>query len=53
MSKMEKPGYLALYESGEFVEQADRAFALLTSCTVCPHECRVDPPAPGGGVLQD
>ena len=39
---MGKPGYLALYESGELEERADRAFALLRGCTVCPRECRVD-----------
>src|SRR5208337_5250858 len=37
-----KTGISCLYESGEFEERADRAFALLRRCTVCPPECRVD-----------
>jgi putative pyruvate formate lyase activating enzyme len=46
---MGRPGYLALYESGELEERADHAFALLRSCTVCPRECRVDRTRDGRG----
>ena len=36
------PGYVALNESGELAERADRAMALLDACTVCPRGCRVN-----------
>lgn len=35
------PGYVALGESGELEERADRAMALLEPCTACPRQCRV------------
>jgi putative pyruvate formate lyase activating enzyme len=37
-----RPSYIALSESGELDQKAEEAFALLTSCTVCPRNCRVD-----------
>ncbi len=49
---MGKPGYLALYESGELEERADRAFALLRRCTICPRECRVDRTLEGKGFCR-
>ncbi|MDN7023974.1 radical SAM protein [Methanoculleus sp. FWC-SCC1] len=36
------PGYQALHESGELARRAERAYALLRDCTVCPQECHVD-----------
>lgn len=35
----EKPGYLALLESGELAERVDQLYARLASCTVCPRDC--------------
>ncbi len=35
-------GYVSLHESGELDERISRAYEILTSCTVCPRECRVN-----------
>jgi len=35
-------GYISLHESGELDERISRAYEILTSCTVCPRECRVN-----------
>ncbi len=37
-----KPSYLKLYKSGELEKRAERLNAILESCTLCPHKCRVD-----------
>lgn len=34
--------YLALYNSGELKRRADRLESRLTSCDICPRECRVN-----------
>jgi hypothetical protein len=34
-----RPSYLALYESGELEERVRALEKLLSSCTVCPHDC--------------
>ncbi len=40
---MEKwPSYLNLLETGELEARARRAKTLLSSCTLCPHECKVN-----------
>jgi len=39
---MSRPSYIHLFESGELKRRADKAMALLPSCTVCPRNCRVD-----------
>ncbi|MCD4749730.1 MAG: radical SAM protein [Thermoanaerobaculales bacterium] len=39
---MTSPSYLALAESGELAERVRRLDGLLSNCTVCPHECRID-----------
>lgn len=36
------PGYVALYESGELAERALTLNKILSSCTLCPRQCRVD-----------
>jgi putative pyruvate formate lyase activating enzyme len=37
-----EPGYLRLLASGELEERVKRLYALLSSCTVCPRDCRND-----------
>jgi putative pyruvate formate lyase activating enzyme len=37
-----EPGYVALYHSGELGRRAQALEARLTSCDVCPRECRVN-----------
>lgn len=37
-----QPAYRSLFESGELSERADRAYSLLSSCTVCPRKCGVN-----------
>ncbi|RUM89249.1 MAG: radical SAM protein, partial [Thermodesulfatator sp.] len=40
---MEKrPSYLRLLETGELEKRAERARSMLASCTLCPHECKVN-----------
>jgi putative pyruvate formate lyase activating enzyme len=39
---MYRPSYMALLESGELAQRADEAMSLLSCCTVCPRNCRVD-----------
>jgi putative pyruvate formate lyase activating enzyme len=53
---MQGPSYLALSESGELDYRADVAFTMLSPCTVCPRNCRVDRAGGergycGGGIL--
>jgi len=36
------PFYIALYESGELVRRIEALSKILTSCTLCPRNCRVD-----------
>ncbi len=36
------PSYLSLYESGELQERAERAIESLSSCSLCPRNCKVD-----------
>lgn len=47
-----KPTYLALYRSGELARRAERAWAGLQSCCLCPHECGVDRLAGETGVCR-
>jgi putative pyruvate formate lyase activating enzyme len=47
-----KPIYLALYHSGELARRAERAWAGLQSCRLCPHECGVDRLAGEAGVCR-
>ncbi|PKG32431.1 radical SAM protein [Methanoregula sp.] len=37
-----QPAYRELLESGELSERSDRAYSLLSSCTVCPRKCGVN-----------
>jgi putative pyruvate formate lyase activating enzyme len=37
-----EPGYLRLLASGELEERVERLYAMLSSCTVCPRDCRND-----------
>ncbi len=37
-----QPGYLTLYRSGELAWRAQRLEARLSSCDLCPRECRTD-----------
>jgi putative pyruvate formate lyase activating enzyme len=37
-----QPGYRELYATGELAERAEKAYALLASCTVCPRRCGVN-----------
>jgi len=46
---MNRPSYLALHETGELAQRADEAMALLSYCTVCPRNCRVDRTGGDGG----
>jgi putative pyruvate formate lyase activating enzyme len=40
--KPEQPGYVSLYHSGELERRAERLWARLASCDICPRECRVN-----------
>ena len=40
--KMPDPSYLTLLATGELERRAEAAASLLTECTVCPRQCRVD-----------
>ncbi|OPY38434.1 MAG: hypothetical protein A4E35_00857 [Methanoregula sp. PtaU1.Bin051] len=42
IQKMTYPSYRALLASGELERRADAAAELLSECTVCPRQCRVD-----------
>jgi putative pyruvate formate lyase activating enzyme len=37
-----RPAYLSLHQSGELQYRIDRALALLSCCTLCPRQCRVN-----------
>ena len=37
-----EPGYRRLLASGELEDRVERLYALLSSCTVCPRDCRND-----------
>lgn len=37
-----EPSYLSLYRSGELARRAERAWAGLESCRLCPHDCGVN-----------
>ncbi len=55
---MYRPSYLSLFESGELGRRADDGMVLLSCCTVCPRNCRVDRTAGergycGGGFLPE
>ncbi len=39
---MFEPGYIALYRSGELERRAEALEARLSSCDICPRECRVN-----------
>jgi putative pyruvate formate lyase activating enzyme len=46
------PSYVLLLENGELQPRSELALALLHSCTICPHECRVDRAAGKLGVCR-
>ncbi len=48
----EPPAYLALHRSGELARRAERAWAVLESCDLCPHACGVDRLAGQVGVCR-
>ncbi|MGO9480313.1 MAG: radical SAM protein [Candidatus Kryptoniota bacterium] len=37
-----KPSYLKLYESGELERRIESLYGMLSSCNICPLDCRVD-----------
>jgi len=37
-----KPGYIALYQSGKLERRAEALEARLSSCDICPRECKVN-----------
>lgn len=37
-----EPAYIKTFESGVLQQKVQQALKLLTSCTVCPHDCRVN-----------
>lgn len=39
---MQKPSYIALYESGELEDRIVRLTSILEACTLCPRQCRVN-----------
>ncbi len=39
---MQKPSYLALYESGELQDRITRLTSILETCTLCPRQCKVN-----------
>lgn len=47
-----EPSYLSLYRSGELARRAERAWAGLESCRLCPHECGVNRSAGEIGVCR-
>ena len=49
---MIQAGYLALHEQGKLVERIAEARQLLSPCTVCPRQCRVDRLADEKGVCR-
>jgi putative pyruvate formate lyase activating enzyme len=49
---MTHPDYHSLYESGQLQGQIDRAGQLLTACTLCPRQCRVDRTAENLGICK-
>ena len=42
MPEKNTAGYVALNRSGELAELIERAYELLTSCTVCPRKCGIN-----------
>ncbi len=40
--KTTRPSYVPLYETGELNRRVSRFKAIMESCDLCPHECRVD-----------
>lgn len=47
-----QPSYVSLYRSGELARRAERAWAMLESCCLCPHECGVNRLAGQVGVCR-
>ena len=39
---MSYPSYIALYETGELQKRIEALNTIITHCTLCPHECKVD-----------
>jgi putative pyruvate formate lyase activating enzyme len=39
---MQKPSYLALYESGELEDRIIQLTSILETCTLCPRQCKVN-----------
>jgi putative pyruvate formate lyase activating enzyme len=47
---MQVPGYRELSDSGELAERVNRAFDLMSPCSLCPRECGADRAAGERGV---
>lgn len=39
---MSYPSYIALYKSGELQKRIEALNTIVTHCTLCPHECKID-----------
>jgi len=39
---MFQPSYIRLYETGELLERVEKLEAMLESCDICPHDCKVN-----------
>ena len=39
---MQEPGYIRIYESGQFEDRVEKALSLLEDCRVCPRDCSVN-----------
>jgi putative pyruvate formate lyase activating enzyme len=46
------PSFIGLFEDGKLEDRAEKAAALLLSCSVCPHNCGVDRTAGKLGVCR-
>ncbi len=49
---MFRPAYLDLYERGGFSERIEQAYAILSDCSLCPRDCRVNRLAGETGVCK-
>ena len=47
-----RPGYLDLFRSGELLQRANSARAMLERCELCPHRCGVDRLAGEQGICR-
>ena len=42
MTNKTEPLYLQTHRTGELAEKIERAYAMLSDCTLCPRQCRVE-----------